>query len=94
MPVVCNDRCPGYVPQFTNKVAHIPVQGDSQLLLNTVNAPVVLAVQDIPVVMRRLIPMVSLTMEIHQLLFDVVIMSLVWRLCELVGPCAQAQGQG
>ena len=27
-PVVCNDGCPGYVPQlqFTNKVVHIPVE--------------------------------------------------------------------
>ena len=48
-----------------------------QLLDMVIDVPVVLVVQDIPVVMQRPIPMVSLTMEIPQLLFDVVVMSLV-----------------
>ena len=47
---------------------------DPQLLLNTViDVPVVPVVQDIPVVMQRLIFMVSLTMEIPQLLSDMVV---------------------
>ena len=47
---------------------------DSQLLLNTViDVPIVQVVQDIPVVVQRLITMVSLTMEIPQLLFDMVV---------------------
>ena len=38
-----------------------------------IDVPVAQVVQDIPVEMQRLIPMVSLTMEIAQLLFDVVV---------------------
>ena len=48
-----------------------------QLLDMVIDVPVVLVVQDIPVVMQSLIPMVSLTMEIPQLPFDLVVMSLV-----------------
>ena len=75
--------------QFINKVVYIPVevprfshgpdclsdQRDPQLL-DLVRLQGVLVV-DIPVVVQRPIPMVSLTMEIPQLLFDVVVMSLV-----------------
>ena len=52
-------------------------QRDSQLLDTVVDASVLQVVQDIPVVMQRPIPTISLTMEISQLLFDEVVMSLV-----------------
>ena len=48
-----------------------------QLLDMVIDVPVVLVVQDISVVVQRPISMVSLIMEIPQLLFDVVVMSLV-----------------
>ena len=41
-----------------------------QLLDMVIDVPVVLVALDIPVVMQRPIPMVSLTMEILQLLFE------------------------
>ena len=51
---------------------------DIPQLLEMVNdVPVVLVVLDIPVVMQRPTAVVSLTMEIPQLLFDEVVMSLV-----------------
>ena len=42
-----------------------------------IDVPVVLVVQDFPVVTQRPIPMVSLAMEIPQLQLDVVVISLV-----------------
>ena len=44
-----------------------------------IDVPAVSVMQNIPLVVQRLIPMVSLTMEIPQLLFDMVVLSLVWQ---------------